>query len=213
LSGSSDGLDLSTVGGRIAWARLREDLTQKFVGDAIDKSRATIVQYEGNKIKPPLDMVEELARVLKVSPSFIAFGEHGMKATLNAAEEIVTIPEITFGRDGEYASSSFGLPRRLVDSYSADRRDLKAYVLNHNAPAFDLSSGDRIFVDTSVTKLTGDHDQYLIRTPTGMEIVSYEQQFSRSATVTLTGPRGTPMQVANKDLKILGAVVGTLRVS
>lgn len=211
LPGSADGIDLSKLGGRIAWARLREDMTQDAVAEAIDKSRATIVQYEGNKIKPPIEIVEKLAAALKVSPSFIAFGEQGIKATFNAAEEVVAMEEITFGRDGHFASGTFAMPRKLAEGYVANVRDLKVYVLNHNAPQFGLSSGDRIFADTSVKSLSSDHDQYLLRTATGLEIVSYEPTLSKSATVSFTGPRGTKIEAKLKDLDILGAVVSTLR--
>lgn len=211
LPGSGDDIDLTTLGGRVAWARLREMMTQDDVAAAIDKSRATIVQYEGNKIKPPIEIVEKLANTLKVSPSFIAFGEQGIKATINAAEEVVQVEEITFGRDGSFASGTFAMPRKLAEGYVENVRTLKAFVLNHNAPNFDLRSGDRIFADTSVTALTSDHDQYVIRTATGMEIVSYEPTISASTTVSLTGSKGNVMSAKLKDIEILGAVVSTLR--
>lgn len=213
LPGSGEGIDLSKLGGRVAWARLREELTQDDVAAAIGKVRATVVQYEGNKISPPLEIVEKLAKILKVSPSFIAFGEHGVKATLNGAEDIVDMEEITFGRDGSFSSGRFAMPRKLAESYVENAKTLKVYVLNHNAPAFDLRSGDRIFVDSSVTSLTSDHDQYVLRTATGMEIVSYTPDLTASKKVKLGGPKGTTIEAAVADLDILGAVVSTLRQS
>ena len=73
--GSGDAPDMLTVGGRIAWARVREEVTQEAVAKAIDKVRPTVVQYEANKIVPPIEVIEKMARFLKVSPSFLAFGE------------------------------------------------------------------------------------------------------------------------------------------
>jgi transcriptional regulator with XRE-family HTH domain len=211
IPGSMDDIDLRTLGGRISWARVREDMTQEDVAKAINKSRATIVQYENNKINPPVAMVVELSKALNVSPSFVAFGEHGTKASINAEEEVVSIEEITFGRDGSYMSGGFALPRKLAESYVHNPRTLKVYVLNHNAPAFDLRSGDRIFADTSVTVLTSDHDMYLLRMPSGgMEVVRYEPSFEKSATVSFIGPKGAAISVKVKGLDIIGAVVGTL---
>ncbi len=212
LPGSDTDIDLNTVGGRITWARFREDMTQKGLAKLADKVRPTIAAYESGRIEPPLEMIHKLAQILKVSPSFLAFGEHGMK-TPNPAESMIDIPEITFGRDGEYQSQSFGMPRRLIESFARDAKHVRAYVLDHNAPAFDLTSGDRIFADISVTTLTSDHDMYLIRTPSGMEVVRAEAALTESAMVNLTGPKGDVRQAQIKKLTIIGAVVSTLRQS
>lgn len=210
-AGSGDGLDLGTVGGRITWARLREELTQEEIAKTIGKVRPTVVQYEANKIVPPLDVIQKLSIRLKVSPSFLAFGEHGIQTMGNAGEDVVNIDQITFGRDGQYQSGVFALPRDLVVSYASDARDLKAYVMNHHAPHFDLRTGDRVFADTSVTELTNVHDTYLLDTNGGMEIVRVPPTLSKTDAIDVIGPNGEKINVKVKELSIIGAVVSTLK--
>lgn len=213
LAGSDSDLDLNTLGGRLAYARLREQMTQDDIAKAIDKVRGTIVAYESNKIMPPIPIVQALAKVLKVSPSFIAFGEHGVKAVSgsNAAEASINVDEITFGRDGRYVSGTFAMPRALAESYVDEVRSLKVYVLGHNADALGLRQDTRLFVDTSITSVSNDFDTYVIEATGGMEVIRVAPSFAKSPKVTVEGSRGDKQQVAAKDLKILGAVVSTLR--
>jgi transcriptional regulator with XRE-family HTH domain len=213
LAGSDSDLDLNTLGGRLAYARLREQVTQDQLADAIDKVRGTIVAYESNKIMPPIPIVQALAKVLKVSPSFIAFGEHGVKAIAgaNAAEAAVNVDEITFGRDGHYVSGTFAMPRSLAESYVDEVRFLKVYVLGHSADALGLRQDTRLFVDTSINSVSNDFDTYVIEANGGMEVIRAAPTFGKTPKVKIEGSRGDKQQVAAKDLKILGAVVSTLR--
>lgn len=213
LAGSDSDLDLNTLGGRLAYARLREQVTQDDLAQAIDKVRGTIVAYESNKIMPPIPIVQALAKVLKVSPSFIAFGEHGVKAVggANPAEATINIDEITYGRDGRYVSGTFAMPRTLAESYVDQVRDLKVIVLGHNADAFGLRQGSRLFVDTSIDAISNEFDTYVIEVNGGMDVIRVAPSFAKTAKVTVEGSRGGKEQVAVKDLKILGAVVSTLR--
>jgi len=212
LIGSDIGLDLSTLGGRLAYARLKEEVTQETLAEAIDKVRGTINAYEANTIKPPIAVVEILAKVLKVSPSFLAFGEHGVKAAPNgnAAENTVSVEEVTFGRDGRFVSGAFAMPRTLAQSFVAEVRDLKIFVLDHDAPAFNLRAGARIFADTSADAISPSHDTYLIEVIGGMEIVRAHAGLTKSATIELEDSRGKRSNVQLSKLKVLGAVVSTL---
>jgi transcriptional regulator with XRE-family HTH domain len=213
LAGSDSDLDLKTLGGRLAYARLREQVTQDDLARAIDKVRGTVVAYERNTIMPPIPIVEALAKVLKVSPSFLAFGEHGVKAIAgeNPAEATVNVDEITFGRDGSYISGTFAMPRSLAESYVDNLRFLKVYVLGHNADAFGLRQGTRLFVDTGIESISNEFDTYVIEVNGGMEVIRIAPSFAKSAKVTVEGARGDKQEVTAKSLKILGAVVSTLR--
>lgn len=213
LPGSDANLDLNTLGGRLAWARLREEITQEDLAMAIDKVRATIVAYERGSIMPPINVVEELAKRLKVSPSYLAFGEHGIKsrAGANAAEMTVNIDEITYGRDGSYVSGTFAMPRRLADSYVDNVDKLKVIVLNHHADAFGLRAGDRLFVDSSIQSIDKDFDTYVIEVDGGMEVVRIAPSFTKTNMTLVEGPRGDKVQTNPADLQIVGAVVSTLR--
>lgn len=213
LAGSDSDLDLHTLGGRLAYARLREQVTQDDLAKAIDKVRGTIVAYERNTIMPPIPIVEALAKVLKVSPSFLAFGEHGVKAVgdMNAAEATVNVNEITFGRDGSYTSGTFAMPRSLAESYVENVKDLKVYVLGHNADSFGMRQDTRLFVDASIDSVSNEFDTYVIEVNGGMEVIRIAPSFAKSNTVSVEGSRGDKQEVKAKDLKILGAVVSTLR--
>lgn len=209
--GSGEDVDLNTVGGRIAWARLREEMTQEQVAKAIDKVRPTVVQYEANKIVPPIEVIQKMAKYLKVSPSFLAFGEHGIQTNGNAGEDVVNIDEISYGRDGSYQSGVFAFPRKLAESYVEKASTFKAFVMNHHAPLFDLRAGDRVFADTSVRDVTNEHDTYLLDVTGGMEIVRIPRTLTKGPNVEIILPDNEKMSVKVKDLKIIGAVVSTLR--
>lgn len=213
LADSDTNLDLASLGGRLAYARLREKMTQEQLGDAIDKVRGTIVAYETNKIMPPIPIVEALAKRLNVSAAFLAFGEHGVRAPAggNAAETTVNIDEISYGRDGKYTSGTYALPRDVAESYVDNVRDLKVYVLGHNAEAFNLRAGDRLFADVGITSLSNQFDTYLIEALGGLEVVRVPASFTKTPVVMVEGPKGDKIETKVRDLKIIGVVVSTLR--
>lgn len=212
LENSDEGIDMTTLGGRLAKARLGANLTQEALGEAIDKVRATINAYETDKIVPPLPIVQRLAKTLNVSPSFLAFGEHGIATGVApVADAMVNIDEITYGRDGHAVSGSMALSRRMAETYVDNVRSLKAYVLNHSAPHFGFQSGDLLLANSSVTEITNQYDTYLIEVPGGMEIVRPKTVLGgRGLSITVEGPRGDTFEVRTKSLKVIGAVVGSL---
>lgn len=213
LPGSDADVDHNTLGGRLAYARLRQRITQDDLAEAIDKVRGTVVAYERNTIMPPIPIVEALAKKLKVSASYLAFGEHGVKTigTINPADSIVNIDEITYGRDGSSITGIFAIPRSLAESYVEKVQTLKCYVLSHNADAFNLRQGDRVFTDDSVRSLSNDFDTYVIEVPGGVEMIRVAPSFSKAAKVMVEGSRGDKQEVPVKSLKILGAMVSSMR--
>lgn len=213
LPGSDSNIDLHSIGGRITYARLRENVTQDDLARAIDRVRGTIGSYEKNIIEPPINVVNVLAKVLKVSPSFLAFGEHGVKvaAGSNAAEATISVDEITFGRDGDYVSGTFAMPRALAQTYVENVRDLKVYVLAHNADVFGFRQGTRLFMDTSIGKLSSEFDTYVIKVAGGMDVIRISPSLSSTTMVTVETSRGAKQEVSADSLNIMGAVVSTLR--
>lgn len=211
LAGSDVNLDLNTLGGRLAQSRLRKEMTQDQLAKAVDKVRATIVAYERGDITPPIPVVELIANALNVSPAFLAFGVHVVKEAEKDGTAI-SIDEITYGRDGPFVSGNYILPVSLAREYAARVTDLSVYVLGHNAEAFNLRSGDRLFTDTSVNALSSEFDTYVIETRSGMEIVRIAPSFAAAGkSVLVEGPRGDKIETRVADLKIMGAVVSTLR--
>jgi DNA-binding XRE family transcriptional regulator len=212
IPGSFDNVDMSTIGGRIAWARLRKELTQVDLGKMVVKSRATIVQYEQNNITPPVEVIETLARHLGVEPEFIAFGKQGITGMRNATEEVVIVPEVTFGKDGEYASGGYGLPRKMADQFGVSRTGCKVYVLGQDATAFDLRAGDRLITDTKADSFSPHHDYYLVRTGGRAELIRREPAFEGNGKkVTIVTANGKSHVVDPTKIEFIGTVIGSVR--
>lgn len=207
LAGSADDLDLTQFSGRIAHARLAANLSQEELGKSIGRTRQSILQYERGASQPPIDVLQALAQRLGTSATYLAFGEHAVKVT--QAEAVINIDEISYGTDGSYASGSFVIPRALAESYVADIRGLAVYVLNHDAPLFNLSAGDRLFVDRGVTDMTLAHDIYAIVIGGEMEIVRYTPSPKKNAVAFYT-PTNAKVEINIKDITVLGPVVSTL---
>lgn len=211
VPGSGVGLDLNTMGGRISWARLRANLTQADVAKALDKSRVTIVQYEKNNIVPPIPEVEKLAGKLNVSPEFIAFGRQGVDALANAAEEIVTISEMSEGKRGAlFQSGSFAMPRRLFDAKGVDPAKARMVIVETDEPEFGLKKGDHIVLDQSIKSFDSEHSMFLIRADKGSVVVRRDPNVvgTTKGKVILTTGRGTRQTVNAKDVNVLGAIIG-----
>ena len=124
-------------------------------------------------------------------------------------DAVINIDEISYGRDGSYESGSFVIPRALGESYVSDIRGLKVFVLNHNAPLFNLVAGDRLFVDTRVKEMTIAHDTYAVEIGGEMEVVRYEPSPKKDM-VAFTNPANAKVEMKIKDVKVLGPVVSTL---
>lgn len=209
-----DKIDTSKRGGRIEWARLRRGLRQEDLAKRMGKSRITVGAYESDQITPPLSVVEQVAQILGVSPSFLAFNEHTVPVYGKVEIDVIAGPEMRIGSNGVAPVSGFALSRDLVESYGIDDpNEFKAFVLNHDAPEFGLRSGDRMFVNTGVTSPKSRHDFYLLDTGDGIEIVRIEPSLSAKSSddINMTGPNGQRFSHKISDLKFIGAVVATLR--
>lgn len=207
LHGSDADLDTTQFSGRIASARLAAGLTQEELGKSIGRTRQSILQYERGASFPPIDVIEALAQRLGVSSTYLAFGEHAVRTV--KADMVVNIDEMSYGKDGRFVSGSFVIPRALAESYVEDIRGLKVFSLNHNAPLFGLSAGDRLFVNTRVTEMTLAHDTYAVEIGGEMEIVRYEPS-PKKDTVAFINPANAKVEMKVKDVKVLGPVVSTL---
>lgn len=214
VAGASDHIDTSTLGGRMAWARLRKSMTQKELARLSKKSRATIVQYENDEITPPLAAVATIADKLGISPSYIAYGENVVTGVESREVEMVSFPEFSMGKDGSFASSVFAFAKSYIDTLGVAPGDIAAYVLNREAPAFDMHVGDRLIVDKSMTKPSPDRDMYLLQSPAGLEVVRVEPDLTgRAKTLVMQGSKGQRMTAKISDITILGAIVSSIRVS
>ena len=68
-------MDKMKVSQKIAELRARNGLTAKELGDKIEKSETTILNYEAGKIDIPLSSLLGIAEALEVEPSVLVGGE------------------------------------------------------------------------------------------------------------------------------------------
>lgn len=210
LPGSIESLTtLDTLGRRLAWSRMRKDLTQLALAKSLNKSRATVVQYEQDNINPPIEIVEQMARILKVPPEFIAFGRYGVEA-VKGGSEMLPISEIVMGRDGEYAATGHALSRRLLADFGMENDNLKMFVLNHAANAFNLPVLSRVIVASNQTELSRDK-LYLVRTSDGYEVISIEPTLGSSRNmVTIRSGSGRTQEITREKLDVIGAIFASI---
>lgn len=197
-----------SVGERIKWARERKEITQKELGRLAGKSRAAIVQYEQDRIAAPVSVLSELARVLGVSPEFLAFGRSGLPGVSNAEEEVMVVEEITGGRDGTASSGGWGIPRNVFANYPGDRTAIKAIVVTAEEPAFELLPGDRVFVDTACP--VERDGLYVIQTAFGHRVVRIKTGFTTALKV-VHGVDGSEESLDPAALTVIGKVVASMR--
>lgn len=208
IPGTEASLDLSTMGGRITWARIRKELRQQDVADRLGKSRATIVQYEQNNIMPPIPEVERLADTLDVSPAFLAFGQHGVDTKTNKSDEMVTVAEMSKGSRGLFESGSFAMPRAFFRDKDINLSRTKAFVIDHDELEFGFYKDDRIIIDQSVKDFNGN-DMFLVQIDGGSPMIVRRQGTYGDKVRLMSGDS----QTHNYDpdtIKVLGAVNGVL---
>lgn len=209
--GSSRFTLAQSVGERIKWARERRDLTQKELAHMAGKSRASVVQYEQNRIAAPLSVIDDLARVLNVAPEYLAFGRAGISGIVNAQEEVEVIEEISSGKDGIFTSGGWAIPRSMFSDYSAlVNSKIKLKSLNADEPGFNLARGDRVVIDTK-SGLTKD-GLYLVNSSFGSRLVRIRMGFTANGLVTLiNGVDGSTETVDPSALDVVGLVIGEFR--
>jgi transcriptional regulator with XRE-family HTH domain len=200
-------VDQETVGGRIAFARRRKGLSQKDLSSAIGRSRTTIVHYEQNKVDPQLGQIVALARALDVTPAFLAFGaeEEGQAETVMS-----DVSEFIYGADGEQRTAGYRLPVSLLSHLDAAEGDVAIYVIQAGAPAFGLSSRDRLIVKRA-DRFMPEHNLYVFRVSTGIEVARLIPTLgAEGSEVQLCGGNGEVHAIRRADVRLIGAVVGSI---
>lgn len=61
-----------TIGQRIKLSRKANRMTQEELAGKIGTTKQTIYKYENDVVKIPLNKIEAIARVLQVSPAYLA---------------------------------------------------------------------------------------------------------------------------------------------
>jgi transcriptional regulator with XRE-family HTH domain len=213
IPGTIDLIDLSTMGGRITWARIRKELRQEDVADRLGKSRATVVQYEKNNIMPPIPEVQRLADTLDVSPEFLAFGRQGVDAMRNGkADTVVTLSQMTMGGKRLFESGEVALPRAFFRDKDINVERTKMFVLDHDEGEFDFYKGDNLIVDLSAKDITDtSRDLFLVQIDgVGSPVVFKRDSLTHTGKAKLVDGKGKAHMYVIDDLKVIGAVNGAL---
>lgn len=199
-----------SVGERIKWARERKDITQKELARLSGKSRASVVQYEQNKIAAPLDVIATLAEKLDVAPEYLAFGRSGISGIRNAEEEIQVLEELSSTNSGnQVLTGGWAIPRSMFEDYDGPRRSIKVALLGIDEPKFDMKRGDRVVIDTSA--VVNKDGLYLVKTPFGFRIVHVSVGFSTKTEIRASTGSGEQQTLYPSDLDLVGHVIGVFR--
>ena len=67
----------NTIGGRIKHRRLELGLSQEKLAEALNADQATISKYENDTRPVPSDVLGNLSRVLRTTPTYLIWGSEG----------------------------------------------------------------------------------------------------------------------------------------
>lgn len=199
-----------TVGERIKWARERKDMTQKELARLSGKSRASVVQYEQDKIAAPLEVIETIAEKLNVAPEFLAFGRTGISGVRNAEEEVQVMEEKAGNGSGLHTSGGWAMPRTMFNDYDGEARGLTVVCIGTEEPEFEIKRGDRVVIDTKAT--VSKDGLYLVQTPFGVRVVRVSMGFSAKAGLRVISGSGSGEEAVDPTkLDLIGHVIGVFR--
>lgn len=204
--------DLTSVGKRLAWARLRKRMTQMDLSKLVDKSRATIVQYEMDNTNPPIEVIAKLGEIFNLPPEFIAFGRHGIDG-IKGKGEMVPISEIKVGRDADLATGGHALSRKMLEDFGIEEnKQLEMFVLDRAAPAFDMKAGTRVLVSEADNTPSREFDLYLIRSGEGLDVIRLETSLTADVgQITVTTGNGRTVDILASAIDFVGAIVSSIR--
>lgn len=148
----------ATVGGRIEAARKARDMTQQQLSAQLGVSRGAVGQWEINATSPAIAKMEEVAKILDVTPEWLSYGveNNGMRLVHQVASNdgVHWVDEVEFGLEfGQTKElSKWAIPETYM------RRDLRAApgytvlsMINGSDAEPDYRDGDLVFVDQSDT--------------------------------------------------------------
>lgn len=207
---ADQGNDLTTVEGRIKWARKRLGMTQDDLAKAFPpkrkKKRAVIGRYEGGFIVPSLEVIGDLASILQVGASFLAFGE-GPAQSIRAR----AIP-LHQDENDEPDPEHLMVPLSMLADLGAESFNLTVIRLAVEAPLFGFRADDYFLVDTD-TVLTANGLTYAVQTSAGPALVRSDPLLTRSKseTLQLQGGQGASYTTTSAEVDVLGCVIASIQ--
>ena len=203
---------VSTLGGRLQYARRVAGITQEELGVAVELTRSSIAQYEGGHATPPLEVIFKLAASVGVDPRFLIFGdESGEAHDAFAGGRLVPVGHPT--DDAAFAQPVVGLPSMIVSEFGAKTKELRFLALAVSAPHFGLCEGSYLLLETGLERIAADGLIYAVNSSAGLALVRSEPQFGapQANMLQLTDGHGQGRQVEASDLVPAGRLLATLQ--
>lgn len=113
-------MDFKKIGIAIKQERKKKKFTQQYLGERICKTESSIRKYEKGLVKIPLDVIEQIAAVLEISPFTLAgaeyfdekFNSKKITGEVKSLEAIISYLkaigyEVKMGKIGESESGSW----------------------------------------------------------------------------------------------------------
>lgn len=152
----------STFAERLVAARTRDDLdmAQETLGKLLGGSRSAVAQWERGASIPPIPVLMEVARILKVTPQWLAFGltdDETPAAKTDVDPDFVTIEERVYdGLESYRKTASWGVPRaRMVhEARAADPESLFLIRVEADNMSPKYAHGDMILIDPIARKVS-----------------------------------------------------------
>lgn len=205
----------SPLAKRLKALREARGMTHQQLADEIDKTRTSIVQYEREfgGISPPLPVIEDLARVLDVTPAFLVYGVGEERD--DPAGYSLMLGVMRRGPKGDLIrDATASVPKWWADDrFGSDgaRAPSMAVYLEQAAPNFGFSAGDLVLLAEVDDEVKADNDLYVIEADGGLMVVRYVTHVSRLKGGDLFCDGYGVSHSAAVRPKILGRVVGSIR--
>lgn len=200
------------VAERIKAKRAENDITQDGLAKYLGVSRTAITQWEKGLTMPSFEKTLIMARVLRTTPEFIAFGVEGRGKKED--QDTVQVEEVIWGEtpDQYHHVASWALPKDFsrADRHAEDDA-LKIVTIETEAFLPRITPGDKLLIDTSVNKI-GAESYYMIwngvtATLAHIMIVPGAKPTARVAYAAGAGVDPSKVfEVALDDLVVLGRV-------
>lgn len=148
---------VSSVGERVRAAREAKEMSQLDVANLLGLSRAAIAQWESNTTSPSLFKTLEAAKILDVSPEWLAFGSGATPGEVPEPSDIVKLPEMTFtnSKKPTLRQNAWAFQQGwLSGDLHCDPTNLAVWTVEGNSMAPRYQDRDRVLIDTSVSRPT-----------------------------------------------------------
>lgn len=111
--------DLSTIGSRIKYYRLLNNFTQEELASKSGLDRTTIIRYENNLIIHSIDIVNKIARALKIKPTIIY--DDYMKFISSGYGNIIKFVRIKLGLTQKEFGNLMGVHKKTISKWELEK--------------------------------------------------------------------------------------------